>query len=272
MRSTVIDWNNRNMGVEPFPAWLKTLLINNRQAAVRQEFSLSDDAVIRVSQSERANREEARVLADLMFAQAIANELKRYVVTAAAQSLYQGSMDIVEQITSSTKVTLTGAQKLPDFWQYVEKDDAGLKVRSYIWYAVYAFPGNTWGALTRKYVNDVIGQIPDRAVQTQIVRDFDEIDRQAKRNEERSDAEFYQTLELQQKAADDRQRQNMAIINQQTASNAAAADVAKAQAVAEADARYAAYKYGGPATAAAASVTANDVDWISALSTSASIQ
>ncbi|GHT77158.1 hypothetical protein FACS1894130_00600 [Spirochaetia bacterium] len=272
MRSTVLDWNNRNMWQQPFPAWLKALLINNRQDAVRSEFSLADDAVVRVSQAQRQNREEARVLSDLMFAQAIANELKRYVVTAAASRLDQGSMDIVEEITSSTKVTLTGAQKLNDFWQLVETEDNGMKTRNHIWYVVYAFPGTTWGALTRKYVNDVIGQVPNRAVQTQIANAFDEIDAEAKRNNERSDAEFNQMLELQKQAAADKQKQDMARINQQTAANANAADVAKAQAKAEADARYAAYKSGNPATAAAASVTANDIDWISTLSTVASIR
>ena len=270
--SRVLDWNNRNMGQEPHPAWLKAIIINNRQDAVRQEFDLGDDAVVRVSQAQRQKREEARVLSDLMFAQSIANELKRYVVTAAASRLDQGSMEIVEEITSSTKVTLTGGQKLQDFWQQVETNDNGLKSRNYVWYTVYAFPGNTWGALTRKYVNDVIGQVPDSAVQKQIANAFGEIDAAAKRNDARSDAEFYQTLELQKQAAANKQKQDMARIKSHTAANANAAEVAKAQVKAEADARYAAYKSGNPATAAAASVTANDVDWISDLSTSASIQ
>jgi hypothetical protein len=271
-KPVVRDYMNSNVpGMESFPGWLRVLLVNNRQAVVRQEFGLPDDTVIKVSQAERANRDEARVLSDLMFAQAIANELKRYVVTAAAQNLDQGSMDIVEEITSSTKVTLTGGQKLQDFWQLVEKEEDGVKSRNYVWYTVYAFSGSTWGALTRKYVNDVIGEIPDRRVQTQIARDFGEIDRQAKRNEERSDAEFKQMLDLQRQAVEDKQKRDMAQIAQQGARDQAAANVAEAQAVAEADARYAAYKYGDPATAAAASVTAGDIDWISALGTAADI-
>jgi hypothetical protein len=271
LRSTVIDWNNRNMGVESFPGWLKGLVVNNRASVVIQEFSLPDTAVVRVSQAERANREEARVLADLMFAQQVANELKRYVVTAAGQNFNEGQMDIVEQITSSTKVTMTGAQKVADFWQQIEKEDNGVKSRTYVWYTVYAFPGNTWSQLTRKYVNDVIGQIPDRPVQAQIAQAFGEIDASAKRNNERSDAEFNQMLALQRQAAEDKQKQDMARINQQTALGTAAAEAAKAQAEAEAKARFAAYKYGDPAVAAAASVTANDIDWISALGTAASV-
>jgi hypothetical protein len=228
--------------------------------------------VVRVSQAERANRDEARVLADLMFAQQLANELKRYVVAAAASRLDQRQMDIVEQVTSAAKVTMTGAQKVADFWQLVEKNDDGVESRTYIWYTVYAFPGDTWGLLTRKYVNDVIGQIPDRPVQTQIANAFGEIDAEAKRNNERSDAEFRQQLQLQMQAAQDKQKREMAKINQQTAANTAAAEVARTQAQAEADARYAAYRYGDAATAAAAATVAGDYDWISALNTAASIE
>jgi hypothetical protein len=96
---------------------------------------------------------------------------------------------------------MTGAQKVSDFWQQVEKNNDGVKSRTYIWYTVYAFPGDTWGQLTRKYVNDVIGQIPDRPVQTQIANAFKEIDAEAKRNNERSNAEFRQQLQLQMQAA-----------------------------------------------------------------------
>ena len=264
MRSTILDWNNRNMGVESFPAWLKALLVNNRQSVVRQEFSLGDNAVVRVSQAERTNREEARVLADLMFAQAIANELKRYVVTAAAANLDQGSMDIVEQIASSTKVTMTGGAKQADFWRYIEKDDNGVKSRSYVWYTVYAFPGETWNQLTRKYVNDVIGQLPNRPVQQQIANAFSEINAEAQRNNERSDAEFRQLLIQQQQAAEFQRQKELA-------SMAAAADVAKTQVEAEAKARHEAYKSGNPVVSAAAAVTSADIDWIGALGTAASV-
>ena len=63
----------------------------------------------------------------------------------------------------------------------------------------------------------------------------------------------------------------MAQINQQTAANRDASQVAEAQVKAESDARYAAYKYGDAATAAAATTTAGDLDWISALGTAGSI-
>jgi hypothetical protein len=271
LKSTVLDWQNRNMNEEPFPAWLRGLEVNKKQSPVRVMFELPDDAAVRQAQAQRRNRDEAGVEAVLNFNAAIANELKTYVCSAAGKVLDQGQMDIVNEVTTATKVTITGARKLADFWQLVETEDNGVKSRQYIWHVVYAFPASTWNQLTRKYVNDVIGRIPDRAVQTKIADAFSEIDAQAKRQDERSDAEFYQQLELQRKAAEDAQKRQMAQIAQQGARDQAAINAAKAQAVTEAEARFRAYKYGDPATAAAASVTANDIDWISALSTVASI-
>jgi hypothetical protein len=63
----------------------------------------------------------------------------------------------------------------------------------------------------------------------------------------------------------------MAIINQQTVLGQANASVAQSAVDADARARYAAYKYGDTATAAAATTTAADIDWINALSTAANI-
>jgi len=196
-----------------------------------------------------------------MFSQRIANELKQYVVSGQASSLSQGQMQIVEQVTNTTKVTVTGARALPDFWQYIEKDDNGVKTRSYVWYSVYAIDGNTWSQVVAKYLFDVAGQIPDPAVKKQIANSFSEIDQKAKHGEELSDAEFKQKLDLMNKQVDNLQQQDMAKINQQTVQSVAASNVA----VADANALKAAYASGNPAIVAAASLTANDIDWVNAL-------
>ena len=265
VRSTIIDWNNRNLGQANNPPWLRAYLINNREDLVRQEFNLPEGTVIRVGQAERPSREEARVLAGLMFSQRIANELKQYVVSGQASSLSQGQMQIVEEITNTTKVTVTGARALPDFWQCIEKDNNGVKTRTYIWYTIYAIDGNTWSQVVAKYLYDVAGQVPDPAVKKQIANSFAEIDRQTKRGEEISDAEFKQKLELMNKQVDNLQKQDMAKINQQTVQSVVAANVA----VADANALKAAYSTGNPAIVAAASLTPNDVDWVKALGTMA---
>jgi hypothetical protein len=56
-----------------------------------------------------ANRDETRVQAGLLFAAQTANELKTYVMTAAAQTLNEGQIDIIEEITTAGKAGLAGA-------------------------------------------------------------------------------------------------------------------------------------------------------------------
>jgi hypothetical protein len=78
LRSTVVDWQNRNMNEEPFPAWLRGLEVNKKQGPVRVLFELPDNAVFRSAQARRSSRDEAGVEAALNFNAAIANELKTY--------------------------------------------------------------------------------------------------------------------------------------------------------------------------------------------------
>jgi hypothetical protein len=270
---TVLDWSDRTIGQEQNPAWLRPLVINGNTEEVRPAFGLTSGSRIKFSMAQRPNRDEARVLAGLMFAQKTAQELKQYVCTAAASRLDQGQMDIVEEITTATKVTMTGTQRVADFWQLVESvnPETKAKSREYIYYIVWSMDETVWNQIVRKYVNDIIGQLPDRAVQTQMANAYAEIDAAARREEQKSDAEFRQQLELQAQAARDAQEQAIAGINAQTAAAAAAADVAQTQVRADARARAAAYRSGNPAVAAAASTTAADIDWISALTTAADV-
>jgi hypothetical protein len=271
-RSTVIDWSNRTVGEEAVPRWLKPLIKGN-SGAVKSEYNVNADARVKFSLARRPNRDEARVQAGLLFAAQIANELKTYVMTAAAGTLNEGQIDIIEEITTAAKVNITGSERVADFWQLVETGDpaTGVKNQEYIYYVVWAIPQAAWTALTRKYVNDVIGQIPDRAVQTNVARAYGDIEAAADKETEMSDAGFRQKLRMQEQAARDAQARDMARINQQTAATAAAAQTAQAQVQAEAAARYAAYKSGDPAAAAIAATTAGDIDWISALGAVADI-
>ncbi|MCL2834738.1 MAG: hypothetical protein FWD78_16325 [Treponema sp.] len=260
-RSTIVDWNNRNLGQADTPPWLRAYLINNREDLVRQEFNLPDGTVIRVGQAERPDREEARVLAGLMFSQKIANELKQYVVSGQAASLSQGQMQIVEQVTNAAKVTVTGARALPDFWQCIEKDDNGVKTRSYIWYTVYAIDANTWNQVVAKYLYDVAAQITDPAVKQQIANSFNDIDLETKQVNIISDEEFRQKLDLMNKQVDNFQKQTTIGSNQQTVQAAANTT--------DANALKAAYASGNPGVVAATSLTPNDTDWVKALGTMA---
>jgi hypothetical protein len=276
-KAAILDWSDRTMGQEKTPVWLKPLVVNGNAEEARSAFGIAGGSRIKFSVAQRANRDEARVLSGLMFAQQTAQELKQYVCTAGASRLDEAQMDIVEEITTATKVIMTGTRRVADFWQLVESENPGSrsKSREYIYYIVWSMDDAVWSQIVRKYVNDVIGQLPDRAVQTQVANAFAEIDAAARREDQRSDAVFQQQLELQAQAARDAQDQAMASINARTtaaqAATAATADVAQAQVYADARARAAAYRSGNPAVAAAASTTAADFDWISALTTAADV-
>jgi hypothetical protein len=272
LRSTVIDWSSRTVGVAPVPLWLGPLMLGN-SGAVKSEFGINPASRVKYSLAQRSNRDEARVQAGLLFNAQIANELKTYVMNAVSQTLNEGQTEIVEEITTATKINITGNERVVDFWQLVETEDPStrVKTREYVYYVVWAMPQATWTALTRKYLNDVIGKIPDRQVQTNMANAYGDIQAAADREIEMTDTEFQQRLRLQEQAAKDAQAREMARINQQTVANSAAAQVAQTQSQAEADARFAAYKYGDPATAAVAATTAGDIDWIGALGTATSI-
>jgi len=258
--STVVDWSNRNLGEESVPSWLKPLVKGNTQF-VKQEFSINPSARVKYSIAQRANREEARVSAGLVFAAQIANELKQYVVTSAAQTLNQGQMEIVEEITTATKINITGNQRVADFWQLVETTEpSGVKRREYIYYVIWSMDEGIWTQLVRKYVNDVIGKIPDTQAQRNIANAYAEIDAVSKREREMSDTEFKQVIDLRYQAASNAHEREMAKIN-----------VTTAQVQAESKARHEAYKSGSPAAAAVASTSSGDFDWINALSTAAKI-
>ena len=273
LKKTVLDWSDRTMGQDQTPAWLKPLVINGNGEEVRAAFGIAGGDTVKFSVAQRANLDEARLLSGLLFAQKTAQELKQYVCIGAASRLDQAQMDMVEEISTATKVTMSGTQRVADFWQLVETENPGTrtKARGYVYYIVWTMDEALWTQVVRKFVNDVIGQIPDRAVQTQLANAYTEIDAAARREEQRSDAEFQRQVNLQAQAARDAQERAMAGINAQTAANAAAAEVAQTQVLAEARARAAAYRSGDPAVAAAASTTAADFDWIDALTTAADV-
>lgn len=265
LSSRILDWSNRNMGEAQVPLWLKPLLNGNSQM-VKQEFGINNTARVKYSLAQRTNRDEARVLSTLLFNQQIATELKTYVVTAAAQTLNQGQMDIVEEITTVTKVNITGNRNVAEFWQLVETTDdrSGARSREYLYYIVWSMEANIWDQLVRKYVNDVIGQIPDRQVQINVANAYNDIAAASRRETELSDRDFQRMVNEQSQAAKDAQEREMARIR-------TGAQVDIAQARADSAARYAAYRSGDPVVAAIASTSSGDIDWISALSTAARV-
>jgi hypothetical protein len=271
-RPVVIDWMNSNLGIPEKPDWLAPLALGNSQG-LRSTYDIPPGDVVKYSVATGANRDNARVQAGLLFAAKTASELKQYVVTAAAQTLDQGQVDIVEEITTATKVDTSGLGVVCDFWQLVESTDpaTGMKARDYVYYIVYRCPQNTWNQLVAKYLLDVVGQMPDRGSQENMASALQEITQRAAVEEQRSQAQFQQELDLRAQAARDAQAREIARINQQTVQSQNAADLARAQAQEDSRARWAAYRSGDAASAAVASTTAGDGPWLDALKVAAGV-
>jgi hypothetical protein len=265
-RSVVRDWSNRSMGIPATPTWLQALVVNGNSSPIKQEFGINGSSRVKFIVAQNPNRESARVQAGLLFAAKTANELKQYVVTGAGSVLDGGELDIVEEITTATKVIIAGNENVADFWQLVETEDTATrqKTQEYLYYIVYSMPEDTWKALVRKYTNDIIGKLPDRAVQTKVAQAFGDIDAAASRETEMTEAQFIVQVEAQRLAAERAYELEQARISGRTAVGVAANTPA-------AQTKQEIYVSGDPAKIAAASVTAADVDWIQALSTAASV-
>jgi hypothetical protein len=190
-RAVVRDWSNRTLGIPSTPPWLQALVLGNA-GPVKQDFGINGSSRVKFSLAQNSNRENARVQAGLLFAAKTANELKQYVVTGAGAVLDDGELDIVEEIATATKITITGNSPVADFWQLVEIEDLATKQKSqeYLYYTVYSMDEATWKALVRKYTNDIIGQLPDRAVQTKVAGAFADIDAAAARETAMTEAQF----------------------------------------------------------------------------------
>jgi hypothetical protein len=271
-RAVVRDWSSRTLGIPSTPPWLQALVLGN-SGPVKQDFGINGSSRVKFSLAQNRNRESARVQAGLLFAAKTANELKQYVVTGAGSVLDDGQLDIVEEIATATKITITGNSPVADFWQLVEIEDTATrqKTQEYLYYIVYSMDEATWKALVRKYTNDIIGQLPDRAVQTKVAQAFADIDAAAAREVELTEAQFKAQIAAQEQKAKSDERIALAQVNQQTAANNQAAQTARTEAEANASAQRAALRSGDPVQVAAVSVSSGDIDWINALGTAAKV-
>jgi len=273
LRSRILDWSNRNMGQIARPPWLTSLTINGNSQMVRQEFGINNNAIVRFTVIEVANRDEARLLNELQFNRKIALELKTYVEAGGGTDLNQGQRDTIERTTAATKVNITGLRSVTDFWQLVETTDdrSGARSRVYNYWVVWSIEDNIWQQLVAKYLRDVIGQIPDRQVQVNLANAFDEITAASRRETEVSDRDFQRIVDERLREVENAQEREMARIRSGTQVNIAQAEAAARAAEAESRARYAAYRSGNPTVAAIASATSDDISWLRALSTAARV-
>ncbi|MDR1128623.1 MAG: hypothetical protein LBL20_04850 [Treponema sp.] len=148
---------------EPFPGWLKELVVNNNDAAIRKELQyLPGTGVVRYSIVENAPGPED-------ISRQIARELKQYVM-AGVPNLTKVQMDMVEQAADAAGEGGRFAEKFRLVGNFVQiGNDTFTEI------TVYACRDFSLRSLAETYVDEVIGRIPDQAVQIQVARNFDAI-------------------------------------------------------------------------------------------------
>jgi hypothetical protein len=235
----VLDWANRGLGEKASPEWLLPAIRGN-WTVFKQDWQVSGDKVLKVGVSRAPRLNAAQTIADVQYAARLASQLKQSVLTKAAITL--GSNDefnVVQDAATKAVVTITGQERLCDFWQLIETVDSnGKKVSVYNYYVVYACDTEVWSQLVAKYLFEISGQVQDKKTQQTVAAMFKEIDAETKHEREKNAAEFAAEIRAQQQAL------------QKPLSRTEQA---------------AAYRSGDPVQAAAASVTKSDTDYIAAL-------
>ena len=257
-RSSIIDWQNRTLGEEPRPGWVQAQFVNNDHDLVRRAFDLPANAVLRGGTATRTNREQARVVADLSFANYIARELREEIITQAGGNLTGGSVSQI--IATEARVVITGGRRVASFWQLEEIEERGVRTRQYQFWSLYAFEPHIWQQLVARYVFEVIGELPTYAQQV-IRNSFDEIHRQTLRQEALSDAEAQHLAEMRYRELENQRLREQELIRAGVSHSVAKARIAEARA----EAIQAAVISGDRTTARILSVNEADTDWVAAL-------
>jgi hypothetical protein len=250
-RSVIIDWANRNLDVPPVPGWLKAAVLGNTNQ-FRQEYGLGPDRVLKLHQTEAAGRNQAMTIVQVTYAARVANQLKQAVLTRAGVSLQGDEFETVNNAVTEAKVTLTGLEQAADFWQLIETEDTrtGQKQQRYVYYIMYSIEGRIWDAIVAKYLQEVVGKIPDTKGQQIIGEMFAELKEDTKREQAMSEEQFKAQLQAQRDAADRAHQLELAKTNQQTAVQLKEQQTAQVQAAANSQAQQAAYRSGDPVQAA----------------------
>ncbi|MDR1389571.1 MAG: hypothetical protein LBJ31_06290, partial [Treponema sp.] len=196
-----LDWSNRGIGEIASPLWLLPAIRGNWNL-FKQEWPVDSGKVLKVGVAQNASLNVAQTIADVQYAARLANQLKQSVLTRAGISLgSDGEFEAVQDAATKAQVSVTGQERLTDFWQLREVDDGnGKKTKVYMYYVVYACDSAVWDQTVAKYLRDIIGQVPDTKAQQTIASMFKEIDEETKYEKEKSEAQFRAEVAAQQQA------------------------------------------------------------------------
>ena len=292
-KTKIVDWDGMTLLTDPIPAWL-TPAKENDYSVYKKTYKISDNIVCRNSVGTGADVRSATMRADMAYSRKIASELKQSINAFAAEQARAGNItdktrEAIENVTKvQSDVEITGHQKAIDFWQQVIQEDplSGEQTSCYIVYQIYQIDAKTWSLTTAKYVKEVLGKIDEelspeqdfvKGLVAQMMEDaryptiLSQEEAKAKAEANKKMADVQESLAPAQQKAAAEQALLQIMQDGKTERTKIIAESKTAQTEALADATKTAYLSGNPVYQSAATITADDQDWVEAEALAASI-
>lgn len=231
----VVDWTDRTMGEISAPTWLKNMTRGNSDT-FKEQWSISADRVVKFSRATGKTEAIAQALSRAGFAYTQAAELNQKVIGRVGQGLNDvGQLEALFVAASETKADMAGLREEAGFFQKVRTTNAetGAKTEQYIYYTIYSMSKETWDALCKKYLMDMMGGANlETETQKKIGALFSEMKADADKKDAQKQAEEKRAYDAQMARLETEKTKAI----EQTATAKLNAEEAKAkQAAAEAD-------------------------------------
>jgi len=149
--SRITDWSNKNLGEETTPGWLYSLVRGDIQNT-KKDLDIIDNTSVKYSIGKGSNLHIAREQSELNYYYQVINEIDSFFESNKL------SIDNIENsIVLKKEITVTGIERITDFWQKVETNDkkTGDTISEYFYFIVWAIDNDVWDRLILKYINDV---------------------------------------------------------------------------------------------------------------------
>ena len=155
----VVDWEDRTLGTEAAPMWLSQARKGNADS-LKQNLGIDANRIVKVSPATGKTQAQAQAFSRAGFAYSQAAELSQKVIGRVGQGLNDvNQLEAVYIAASETKAELSGLREERGFWQKVRRTSADTKEREeyYVYYTIYSMSQETWDAICKKYLMDVMG-------------------------------------------------------------------------------------------------------------------
>ena len=155
----VVDWTDRTLGEIAAPTWLKNMRRGNSDT-FKEQWGLDSNRVVKISMATGKTEATAQALSRAGFAYTQAAELNQKVIGRVGQGLNDvGQLEALFVAASETKADMAGLREEAGFFQKVRTTNAetGAKTEQYIYYTIYSMSKETWDALCKKYLMDMMG-------------------------------------------------------------------------------------------------------------------